>query len=522
MRLLRAVCLLNIEIMPSSNGPWRKVVDERAIMLDDKLKKNAVGGFIWKFSERVCAQLISLIVSIVLARILMPEDYAVVSIVTIFFAFCNVFISGGLNTALIQKKDSDIHDYAVVLYANIAMAFVLYAIMFFSAPFIASIYENDMLINIVRVMGLSFFIDAVKAVLSAYTSSTLQFKKFFFSTIVGTIISAVIGVTMALNGFGAWALVAQQMSNSLIDTIMLFITTRLKVGLEFSWDRFGQLFKYGWKILVASFVSVLYDETNPLIVGVRFSSNDLSFYSKGRSFPSLLDTTVSSSLAAVLFPIMSKIQEDKSHIMDMTRRYSKISSYIIFPLMLGLFSVAKSFVEVVLTDKWVDTVPYIKIFSLSYMFNIIQVGNLEAIKAMGRSDVSLRLEIVKKSVYFAIILIFVLVSDSPEVLAMSSLVCTFVATMVNVSATKRLMGYAVKTQVLDVAPNLLIAIAMAVVVSLMDGLNIPVFVKLAVQIFSGVFIYIGLSIVTNNMSFKYLLQGIKEIARRRVDAEENN
>lgn len=480
-------------------------------MANNKLNKSAVSGFIWKFSERVCAQLISLIVSVVLARILLPEDYAVVSIVSIFFSFCNVFISGGLNTALVQKKDSDIHDYAVVLYANIAMAVALYAIMFFFAPFIANIYKNSVLTNIIRVMALSFFINAVKAVLSAYTSSTLQFRKFFFSTIIGTVISAVVGIEMALNGFGAWALVAQQMSNSLIDTVILFITTRLRIKLEFSWNRFGQLFRYGWKIIVSSFISVLYDETNPLIVGIKFSSNDLSFYSKGKSFPSLLDSTVSNSLAAVLFPVMSKVQEDKSCIQGMMRRYIKVSSYVIFPVMLGFFAVSESFIEVVLTDKWIATVPYIRIFSLSYMFNIIQVGNLEAIKAMGRSDVLLKLEIVKKSIYFAIILAFVLFSDSSEILAVSSLACTFVATMVNTSATRRLTGYGMKKQMLDIAPNLLIAITMAVVVLFMNALRVNIIVKLVVQVFSGILLYIILSVITHNENFTYLMQEIKGI-----------
>ena len=186
---------------------------------NDRLKKSAFGGMVWKFSERVCARLVSLVVSIVLARILVPEDYSLVSIVAIFFVLCNVFISGGMNTALIHKKDADELDYSTVLWATLAVALVMYAGMFACAPLIAGLYDKPQLIPVIRVMGLTFFINAFKSVLSAYTSSHLQFRKFFFSTIIGTAVSAVIGIGMALRGFGAWALVAQEMSNSLIDTL---------------------------------------------------------------------------------------------------------------------------------------------------------------------------------------------------------------------------------------------------------------------------------------------------------------
>ena len=183
------------------------------------LKNKTISGVIWKGLERVAAQLVSTIVGIVLARILIPDDYSVVSIVTIFFSFCNIFISGGLNTALIQKKDSDILDFSTILIANIVMATVLYAIMFFCAPLIADVFKKDLLTPIIRVMSLAFFINGYKAVVSAKITFDLQFRKFFWSTIIGTAISAVVGIVMALNGFGPWALVAQQMTNSFIDTL---------------------------------------------------------------------------------------------------------------------------------------------------------------------------------------------------------------------------------------------------------------------------------------------------------------
>jgi len=195
---------------------------------NDSLKRSAFSSMIWKFAERVCAQLVSLVVSIFLARMLMPEDYSVVSIVAIFFAFCNIFISGGLNSSLIQKKDATVEDYSTVLYLNMLMAAVLYGLMFFCAPLIAGLYHKPQIVPIIRVMGLTFFVSGLKSVLSAYISSCLDFKRFFLSTITGTLVSAVVGITMAYRGLGAWALVAQEMTNTVIDTVILYLSTRLR------------------------------------------------------------------------------------------------------------------------------------------------------------------------------------------------------------------------------------------------------------------------------------------------------
>lgn len=478
------------------------------------LKKKTFSGMIWKFMERICAQVVSLIVSIILARILLPEDYSVVSIVTIFFAFCNIFIYGGLNTSLIQKKDADIEDYSSVLHINMLIALVLYLIMFFAAPTIANLYDNQLLIPVTRVMSLTFFINAFKSILSAYTSSKLQFKKFFLSTIGGTIVSAFIGIYMAIKGYGTWALVAQQMSNSLIDGIILFVTTKFKFVFKISIDKVKSLFSYGWKIFVASIISVIYDQINPLIVGIKYSATDLAYYNKGQNYPGLINSTISDTLQSVLFPIMSKVQDSKEMILNVTRKFIKISSYVIFPMMVGFFVVSDIFVKVVLTDKWLPIVPYIQIFCFSYMFNIIQVGNLQAIKAIGRSDITLILEIIKKSVYFIIILIFVLLSKKPIILAFSSIACTAFATLVNTYPNRKLLGYKYRYQLSDLLPNFIISIIMGIIVYFIKYINLSIYITLILQLIVGFITYILLSIITKNKNFYYLLDYIKSYFRR--------
>lgn len=484
-------------------------------MNSNNLKNKAFSGMIWKFMERICAQVVSLIVSIVLARILMPDDYSIVSIVTIFFIFCNVFISGGLNTALIQKKDADVEDYSTVLHTSMFVALILYMVMFFLAPSIANLYSKQILIPVIRIMSLTFFINAFKSVLSAYTSSNLQFKKFFFSTIVGTIISAFVGIYMAINGYGAWALVAQQMTNSLLDTLILYLTTKYRIIFKVSFKKLKSLFSYGWKIFVSSIISVIYDQINPLIVGVKYTSKDLAYYSKGQSYPGLINSTISDTLQSVLFPIMSKVQDNKEMVLSVTRKYIKVASYVIFPMMIGLFSVSDIFVEVVLTEKWLPIVPYIQIFCFSYMLNIIQVGNLQAIKAIGRSDITLILEIVKKGFYFIIIILFVILSKNPIVLALSSIVCTVFATVVNTYPNRKLLGYKYKYQLNDLLPNLIISIIMGIVVYLIKYIQISKVLILILQVFIGIIVYILLSKFTKNENLYYLIDYVRSYFRKR-------
>ena len=479
-----------------------------------EVKEKLINGIFWKGLERTAAQIVSIVVAVVLARILVPEDYSVVSVVSIFFAFCNLFISGGLNTALIQKKDSDRLDYSTVLFTNLFFAFVLYFLMFFCSHFISSVYDKPLLIPIIRVMGLSFFVNAIKSVLCAKITSDMEFKKFFFSTIIGTTISAFVGIFMAVNGYGAWALVAQQMTNSLVDTVVLAVSMRYHISIRFSFDRFKKLFSFGGKVILASFISTAYDECKPLIIGVKFSTADLAFYDKGLSFPSLINSVGNNSLAGTLFPAMSKVQDDKDVLLRITRRFIKVSSFIVFPLMAGLAAVSDAFVRVILTDKWLPIIPYMTIFCLCYAFDLVQIGNIQVIKAMGRSDILLKTEVIKKSVYFMIILVFVFVSDSPIVLAASSVLVTIWATVVNTYPTKKLLGYSYRGQLQDIIPNLFSTLIMFVVEFFIRYIDINMYVLLLLQVFVGVLAYIGVNVLIKNENLFYLLSILKERRRR--------
>lgn len=479
------------------------------------LKTKVFSGVIWKFFERICAQGISLVVSIILARLLVPDDYSVVSIVTIFFSFCNVLITGGFNTSLIQKKDADIVDFSTILHVSMIMAAVMYGAMFVVAPFIANLYGKEILTIMIRVMGLTFFINVFKGVICAKVSNNMEFRRFFMATIIGTVVSAVVGITMAMHGFGPWALVAQQMSNSIIDTIILFLTTKFRFAFVFSFQRFKSLFKYSWKLFLASIVSTIYDEAKPLIVGIKFSTADLAFYNKGMSFPSLINSTVSNTMSGVLFPAMSKLQDDKNALLASVRRYIKTSSYLVFPLMIGLMVVADTFVNVVLTDKWMEIVPFMRIFCACYMFDLVQVGNLQVFKAMGRTDISLITEVVKKAIYFLIILSFVLLSDNAIIFAFANVFCTIVATLVNTYPNRKLLGYRYHMQLWDIVPNLVLSCVMGIGVYCMRLLPLNPLILLMVQVVVGVAVYVLLSILTSNENLEYIFRFIKDLNRKR-------
>lgn len=481
---------------------------------DKNIKKQSIFATLWKFSERFAAKLVSLVVSIILARLLTPDDYSIVGIVSIFFVFANIFISGGFSTSLIQKKEVDIVDYSSVLFCNMFVAIIIYAVVFFTAPMIANVYNKEVLVPVFRIMGLTLFINAFKSILCAYISRSLQFKKFFFATIFGTIISAIVGIILARNGYGPWALVAQQMINSFIDTMILFFSTKFRIVFKVSIEKLKVLFKYGWKIFVSSIISEVYNEVNPLVIGIKYSGADLSFYSKGRSFPSLIDGTLGDTLSAVLFPVMSKVQDDKELLLKYTRRFMKVSSFIIFPAMIGFAMIADTFVEVLLTEKWLPATVYIRIFCLVFMLNIIQKGNLEAIKASGRSDLILKMEVLKKSLYLIVIVCFLIFTDSPQMLAVACFINALIASLINTFPNRKIIGYSYRKQITDLLNNLFSAILMGVVVYLVGLLRINNIMLLLLQIISGIISYIILNIIVRNETLRYCFSTIKHLFRR--------
>lgn len=470
-------------------------------------------NFIWRFAERCGAQLVTFIVSIVLARILMPEDYGTVALVTVFTAIMQVFVDSGLSTALIQKKDADDLDFSSVFYFNFVVCIILYLIMFFAAPVIASFYEMPELISIVRVISLTIIISGVKGVQQSYVSRNMLFKRFFYATLGGTIFSAFLGIAMAYAGFGVWAIVAQQLSNTGIDTLILWITVKWRPKLMFSWERLKGLLGFGWKLLCSALLDTIYNNLRSLIIGKVYSSADLAYYNEGKKFPNLIVTNINTSIDSVLLPAMSNEQENKEKVKNMTRRSIMVSCFIMAPLMIGLACCASNIVTIVLTEKWLPCVFFLQIFCITYMFYPIHTANLNAIKAMGRSDLFLKLEIWKKVIGMFLLLSTIFISV--EAMAYSLLISTLTSMIINSWPNKKLLNYSFLEQIKDILPSILLAIGMGVVVYFIGILPIPTLPLLLIQVACGGVIYIVGSAVIRLEPYEYLVGIIKPMIQKR-------
>ncbi len=477
-------------------------------------KNKVFSGFFWRFFERIGAQLVTFVVSIILARLLEPEVYGTIALVTVFTTIMQVFVDSGMGNALIQKKNADDLDFSTVFYFNITVCIALYTIMFFSAPLISGFYEIPELTPIIRVMSLSLIISGVRNVQQAYVSRNLLFKKFFFSTLGATIASAIVGIAMAYLGFGVWALVVQSLVNTFIGTVVLWITVDWRPKWMFSFERLKGLFSFGWKMLVTSLINTVYNDLRQLIIGKLYSSEDLAYYNKGDQMPKLIISNINTSIDSVLLPTMSQEQDDKTRVKAMVRRAIKTSSYIMAPLMIGLAVCGAPLIELLLTDVWLECVFFMQIFCITYIFYPIHTANLNAIKAMGRSDIFLKLEIIKKIV--GVIAILVTMWISVEAMAYSLLVTTLLSTIINAFPNKKLLDYSWFEQMKDILPNIVLAVVMGIPVYFMQYLPLPTIVVLILQVLSGAVIYVGVSAIFKVEIFNYLINIFKSFLKKRM------
>ena len=461
----------------------------------------------WRFLERFGAQGVTFVVSIILARLLDPEVYGIVAIVTVFTAILNVFIDSGLGNALIQKKDADDLDFSSVFFFNMFMCVMLYLLIFLAAPLIAKFYKMPELTAVIRVMSLIVIISGVKNVQQAYVSRHLLFKRFFFATLGGTIGAAVLGVWMAYKGYGVWALVAQGLFNAAVDTLILWLTVKWRPKLLFSFERFKGLFSFGWKLLVSQLIDTVYNNLRQLIIGKLYNADNLAFYNRGYMFPNVFVLNVNSAIDSVLFPVMSSAQDDVESVRAMTRRSIQVSSYLMWPIMLGIAAVSRPLVSVLLTEKWLPCVAYVIIFCISYAFLPMETANLNAIKALGRSDIFLRLTVIKKIIGFIILL--ATMWFGPLVMAASNLFFSVVNQIINAWPNRKLLNYSYGQQIADILPSMLLSGVMFGAAWCIQYLQLGNFVTLLIQVMIGVAVYVIGSILLKNESFTYILSILK-------------
>ena len=465
-------------------------------------------SFFWKFFERISVQLIQFIVTIVLARLLLPSEYGTIALIAVFIQLCDVIIDGGLNTALIQKKDADNTDFSTIFYFSVGVAIVLYLVMYLCSPAIASFYKQPTLVPVVRVLSLSLPFNAFNSIQRAYVARNMMFQRLFYSGLGAIIISGGLGIYMAYQGYGVWALVVQTISNSFFTTLIMWFSVRWRPSLIFSLERFKVLFDYGWKILGANFITSLFVNIRKLIVGKFFLPATLAYYEKGGQLPALIMDNIFTSVQAILLPTFSDSQDDRPKVKAMMRRSTKLSCFFIYPLMVGMIVAAKPLVAFLLTEKWLSAVPFVQILCVANFFRPITISNWEAIKALGYSSITLKLEIVKKIV--DVIILVVSVFLGVYAIAWGCVLFNFICVFINLAPNKKLLDYGVCEQVIDAVPTLLISLIMGAVVFGIQFLSLPNIVILILQFAFGVVIYLCLSILFKEESLMYLIQLFKE------------
>lgn len=471
------------------------------------LKQKTINGVIWSAIERFSNQIIQFIVQIIIARLLFPSDYGMIGMLAIFMAVAQTFTDGGFGNALIQKKDRNDTDYSTVFYFNITVGIILSIIFFFSSGLIASFYKMPKLELIIQVMSINLIILSFQVVHKAILTINIDFKTQAKASLSSVIIAGIIGITMAYTGFGVWALVAQFTAINIIQTILLWYFEKWRPIRVFSKQSFKRLFNFGSKILAANLLHTIYLNLYTLVIGKRFSATDLGYYSRADQFAQFPSSNITGILWRVTYPIMSSIQNEDEKLKNVYRQYIRLSAFIVFPLMIGLAAIAEPFIIFILTEKWRGVIPILQIISICYMFYPLNAINQNLMQVKGRSDLFLRLEIVKKIIGIA--LLFISLPFGIYYVCLSLVVYAIINLAINTYFTSKLINFNILQQIRDLIRILFAALAMGAVVYLINYIEISYILKLTLGVIVGALAYTFIAWITKMSELKHLTNLIR-------------
>ncbi|SFH98299.1 Membrane protein involved in the export of O-antigen and teichoic acid [Selenomonas ruminantium] len=471
-----------------------------------------ISGMFWRFIEKSASQGISLAVTILLARLLSPTDFGTLALLTIFINILQVFVDSGLGSALIQKKDVDDVDFSTVFYFNCVSCAVMYGVLYFGAPWIAEFYQDEALTELIRVLGLVLLISGVRSVQNAYIIRKLAFRLSFTASLTALMISAIVAVVMAFYGFGVWALIMQQIVNVAVGTVVLWYVTAWRPKLTFSRQRFHFLFTFGSRLLLSSLLDTGYKNLSQLIIGRIYSPSDLAYYTQGARYPMTIVSNINASIDSVLFPVLSQAQDDTAHLRNMMRRAVCVSSFLLWPLMMLLAAAAEPLVRLLMTEKWLPLVPYLQVFCFSYALWPIHTANLNGIKALGRSDIFLRLEIIKKVMGLCVLVTTMFYG--PFVMACGTAASGLVSTAINSWPNRKLLGYSCREQWEDIAPGCILAVLVGATVYPLGHMGWPDALSVAAEVLLGLLLYALLAYLLKLEVLTYLVQTVESIRKK--------
>lgn len=459
-----------------------------------EIKSKILSGLFWQYLQRFSTQGIQMLISIILARLLLPKDFGVIALVGVFITVSAVLIDSGFSNALIQKKEIDNKDYSSVFLFNLLISIVLYFMLYLVSPWVAEFYDEPLLIPVLRVISFTIVLNSLSIIQTVILSREMRFRVSFNVNLISAVISGFIGIIMAYKGYGVWSLVFSQLSAKFISTLLLWYFIRWQPSLEFSLKRIKILFGYGSKILLGALLNALYNNVYSIIIGKQYNSAMLGYYNRGALIPTLVVDSISNSLGAVLFPALASLQNDRPAVKRMVKRMLQNSATIVFFLMAVLIVIAEPLVSILLTDKWLPAVPYLQLVSVTVAFYPLHAINASAITSMGESGTYLRITFINKIVALAMILIAI--PFGVYVMVITGAFASFVSTFISAWPSKKAIGYSALEQWKDVLPSLFLAIFSAAVAWFVSciGLNhwstmILQVAIISVLFFAGVYLF---------------------------------
>lgn len=480
--------------------------------------KLVISNMLWRLAERFGAQGVNFAVSVVLARMLTPDDYGIVALATTFTTILGVFLTNGLGTALIQKNNTDDLDYSTALIANIVIGIVLYGAVFAAAPYIANYFRQPRVCNVLRVISLTLVIGGLESIEHTKISRAMEFKLFFKATLIGTVVSAVVGIWMAVRGFGVWAIVAQYLINQVFDTALLWMMIHWRPTLQFSWKRLKPLYSFGWRAYSAQMIETLYNSLRSVLIGRYYTSADLAFFNRGRHIPDLVNQNTNNAVQSVMFPAYTRVANNPERMKHLMRRATSLGTFLIFPAMTGLAMVSEALVDVLYTSKWQPAVPFLQIACFVYALTPMHIVNLQAVLAIGRSDISLKIEVFKKIICVTVMVICIHVSLMST--AVSAIPLAVFALIVNAYPVGKLCRYPLIEQVRDAFPSMMMSTVMGGLVWIAGKLPFSSWIVLLVQLTVGVLSYWFMAKLSNNKDYlfmkKYVYDFIGKFKKRKM------
>ncbi len=469
------------------------------------LKQKAISGVIWSGIEVFSVQGVSFLLTIIIARFVLPTDYGLIAMLGIFLSLAQSVVDSGFTQALIQKKNREEIDFSTVFYFNIAVSILLYLIFFIGAPYIAQFYKEPQLEIIMRWMALSLIVIGLSIVQRAKLTINLDFKTQAKASLISVVLGGAVGVFLACNNYGVWAIVAQSLIKSLVESLLLWIYTRWAPSLQFSKESFKALFSFGSKLLVSGLMHQIYLNMYTLVIGYYYSAGNVGFYNRAYSLAQFPSTNITRVIARAVYPIQCQMQDDEQRTASTFLQYLRMSCYLIFPLMIGLAVVSEPLIELVLTQRWLPAAKPLSILCLAYMWYPVMYINNQMLNVRGRSDYYLQAEIIKKIVGVAILV--VTIPYGVEVLCWGLLCYNLLDMIIIIYFSQKVFSVRYTQQIKSLLPILTIAIAMGVVCYLpLRYLPDNLFLQLLLSVTVGFITYVGLSYIFKFSEFKYLLK----------------